>query len=257
VYSTDEQYRTDERLRTRIDLHARFSTNPYGWFRWVFDQINLPGNRGILELGCGTAALWNQNRERIPASWDLILSDRSEAIVQTARRQLAGLENRFLFALADAQAIPFENARFDAVIANHILYYVADKPRAFAEIRRVLKPGGQVYATTVGGNHMKELRELARLFDPRLQLGNDAESFTLENGLPQMAEAFSSVTLTRYGDALKVSEAEPLAAYVLSIADSGLECREAFPQFVEKHLASLGGTMQISKDSGMIRAWRP
>ena len=143
------------------------------------------------------------------------------------------------------------------MIANHVLYYAPDKPGVFAEIRRVLKPGGRVYATTVGCNHMKELRELARSFDPRLQLGNDAESFTLENGLSQMAEAFSSVTLARYDDALEVSEPEPLASYVHSIASADYDRRAEFLRFVERHLASLGGTMHITKDSGMLHAYRP
>ena len=255
--STEEHYRTDKRLRARIDLHTRFSVNPYGWYRWVFDQFDLPRSCRVLELGCGTGALWSQNRDRIPTSGDLVLTDGSEAILRGARENLAGLGCRFQFALADLQAVPFCNAGLDVVIANHVLYYAPDKRRVFAEIRRVLKPGGQVYATTVGREHMKELRELARSFDPRLQLGNDAESFTLENGLSQMAEAFSSVTLSRYDDALEVSEPEPLVTYALSIASADYYRPAEFLRFVERHLASLGGTMHITKDSGIFHAYRP
>jgi hypothetical protein len=35
-----EQYKTASNLNARIRLHQRFSTNPYGWHRWVFDQIH-------------------------------------------------------------------------------------------------------------------------------------------------------------------------------------------------------------------------
>jgi SAM-dependent methyltransferase len=255
--STEEHYRTDKRLRARIDLHTRFSVNPYGWHRWVFDQFDLPRPCRVLELGCGTCALWSQNTDRIPTSWNLVLTDRSEAILSGARENLAEFGGGFQFALADLQAVPLEDASLDAVIANHVLFYAPDKPRVFAEIRRVLKPGGRVYATTVGRNHMKELRELACSFDPRLQLGNDAESFTLENGLSQMAEAFSSVTLSRYDDALEVSEPEPLVSYVLSIASADYDRRAEFLRFVERHLALLGGTMHVSKDSGIFHAYRP
>ena len=36
------QYRTTANLQARITLHERFSVNPYGWQRWVFDQFDLP-----------------------------------------------------------------------------------------------------------------------------------------------------------------------------------------------------------------------
>jgi SAM-dependent methyltransferase len=255
--STEEHYRTDKRLHARIDLHTRFSVNPYGWYRWVFDQFDLRGPCRILEIACGTGRLWNENAYCIHPSWRLVLTDRSEAILRGARKNLAEFGGTFQFALADLQAVPLEDASLDAVIANHVLYYAPDKSRVFAEIRRVLKPGGKVYATTVGRNHMKELRDLAGRFDPGLKLGNDAESFTLENGLSQMTEAFSSVTLSRYDDALEVSEPEPLVSYVLSIASADYDRRAEFLRFVERHLASLGGTMHITKDSGIFHAYRP
>ena len=40
TYLLTEQYRDGSNLNARISLHARFSTNPYGWFLWVFDQFN-------------------------------------------------------------------------------------------------------------------------------------------------------------------------------------------------------------------------
>ncbi len=57
---------------------------------------------------------------------------------------------RVQFKEIDAQSIPFEDETFDAVIANHMLYHVPDRPKAIAEIKRVLKPGGRLIATTIG-----------------------------------------------------------------------------------------------------------
>jgi hypothetical protein len=66
TYLREEQYRTDENLRARIDLHRRFSTNPERWHRWVFDRFAFAPDARILEVGCGPAELWSENRDRIP-----------------------------------------------------------------------------------------------------------------------------------------------------------------------------------------------
>lgn len=42
----------------------------------------------------------------------------------------------------DATALPYADARFDVVLANHVLEHIEDDARALAEIRRVLRPGG-------------------------------------------------------------------------------------------------------------------
>src|SRR5262245_38860094 len=42
----------------------------------------------------------------------------------------------------DLTALPYPDADFDVVIANHVLEHVADESRALAEIRRVVRPGG-------------------------------------------------------------------------------------------------------------------
>ena len=53
-----EQYKDGSNLSARIRLHQRFSTNRYGFFRWMFDRIQIPESARVLELGCGTGILW-------------------------------------------------------------------------------------------------------------------------------------------------------------------------------------------------------
>ncbi len=45
-----DQYQNAKNLNARIQLHQRFSTNKYGWHRWVFDQFSFPPQSRILEL---------------------------------------------------------------------------------------------------------------------------------------------------------------------------------------------------------------
>ena len=72
TYLQDEQYKNAGNLNARIRLHHEFSTNKYGWFRWVFDHYDLPSQARILELGCGPGDLWLDNMARIPSGWGVV-----------------------------------------------------------------------------------------------------------------------------------------------------------------------------------------
>ena len=170
------QYRDATNLSARINLHARFSTNAYGWHRWVFDQFEPRPHWRVLELGCGPGTLWLKNRDRLPEDWDIMLSDFSPGMLEEARRKLASLPHPFAFRQMDAQAIPLPDASLDAVIANHMLYHIPDRQKAFAEIRRVLKPGGRLYAATNGHNHLRELSAWQQQFGLPDPLGAVAQN---------------------------------------------------------------------------------
>jgi hypothetical protein len=108
------QYRTTSNLKARIALHQRFSTNPYGWLRGVFDQFRLPLQCCLVELGGGTGDLWVENQSRIPTGWAITLSDASMGMVSYARQCLRSSEVALTFAVVDAQALPFATASMDA-----------------------------------------------------------------------------------------------------------------------------------------------
>ena len=258
-YLRSEQYVSAANLSARIQLHARFSTNRYGWHRWLFDQLRLPARCSVLELGCGPGDLWQQNMPRIPAGWRITLSDFSPGMLEQAVANLRRQAHPFVFALIDAQSIPLADRSFDTVIANHMLYHVPDRSRALAEMRRVLRPGGRFYASTVGQSHLQELWDLVRRVDPTLacRAADVTNPFTLESGCDEVGEWFSDVSVARYEDALVVTEAEPLLAYVWSGEASSMDPRqrEAFARCVEQELEQ-HSAIRITKDSGLFAAVR-
>jgi ubiquinone/menaquinone biosynthesis C-methylase UbiE len=250
-----KEYHDAANLNARIQLHQRFSLNPYGWLRWVFDQFELSPKSRILELGCGPGSLWLENLDRIPEGWDILLTDFSPGMLQQTQENLAG-KRAFQYKVVDAQhrPLPFEDDAFDAVIANHMLYYISDKPSLFSEIRRILQPGGRFFASTVGVRHLFELVGLITRFDSHLaDWGQSTNPFTLENGAVMIAEYFPDVSLKRYDDRLAVNEVEPLLAYLLS---SKLDIEEErIPQlkkFLEDEMDKCGGVVRITKDSGIF-----
>jgi SAM-dependent methyltransferase len=263
LHSSDgvrSQYRDSGNLDARVALHQQFSTNSYGWFRWVFDQLSLPADGAVLELGCGPAYLWQGNADRTPVGWTIVLSDASTGMVRAAQRDPGTAHDRRGYAVIDAQAIPFAAARFDVVIANHMLYHVPDKGRALSEIRRVLVPGGRLYASTVGQGHMRELDEMLNAAQPGLRPPSSgaAASFLLENGEAQLSPWFSSVRLVRYEDSLSVDQPEPLVAYARSMprVPSQPDALDRFAQLVEREIAAQGA-VRITKDSGLFCCTAP
>jgi ubiquinone/menaquinone biosynthesis C-methylase UbiE len=256
-YLKNDQYKDSSNLDSRVAIHQRFSMNRYGWMNWVFDRLlELPEDAKILELGCGPGYLWQENINRIPAGWSITLSDLSSGMLDAAWRNLVVTGRAFQFKEIDAQSIPFEDNSFDAVIANHMLYHVPDRPKAIEELKRVLKPGGRLIATTVGENHLREMMG----WYARVHVGNIWQSFanpfTLENGTEQLEPFFPNVVLSRYEDTLEVTEVEPIMAYIRSgIRVSELSEQELsnLQQDLEKELKEKGKIL-ISKDSGLFEA---
>ena len=256
-YLLNEQYKDSSNYAARVRLSARFRTNPSGFNRWVFERLQLaPGSR-VLELGCGPGLFWRSNLGQIPADWEITLSDFSPGMLQDAQKTLGERSQRFSFQVIDAQRIPFADASLDAVIANHMLYHVPDRPKALAEMRRVLKPDGRLYATTVSDTHMREVRELVRRVAGSATARAPAiAAFTLENGAAQLATSFSSATLERFEDALRVTEVQPLLDYLLSgsamrvlVGDTLQQVRAALEQDMAEH-----GAIHVSKDAGLFTA---
>jgi ubiquinone/menaquinone biosynthesis C-methylase UbiE len=225
VQAVRDGYRTAESLNARSQIY-RYNEDPYPWQRRVFDHLALPAECQLLEVGCGPGKLWLENADRIPPGWSVTLTDLSPGMLQEARRTLAGVMPHVSYAVADARFLPFPVASFDAVIANHMVYHVPNKPALFAQVRRVLRPGGRFWAAT-NGEGGDELSALLRRVDADMaaavqtQAGSEMatthpKTFTLENGEEQLTPWFRQVTMHRYLRSTAVPEVEPVVAYVLS-----------------------------------------
>lgn len=97
----------------------------------------------FLELGVGTGRI---ALPFIRAGYDYTGVDISPAMMDRLASKLVGDSDttayRFQLHQADITALPFEAARFDVIIAVHVLHLVADWQRAIREAQRVLRPGG-------------------------------------------------------------------------------------------------------------------
>ncbi|AIQ21173.1 hypothetical protein H70357_34185 [Paenibacillus sp. FSL H7-0357] len=260
------QYQNAARLQARTRLYDQFSTNPQGWHNWFFEymleatqELRSSSTRPlrVLDIGCGDAALWVRNRERIPPRLEITLADASPGMLEAARSALGAAAGRFQFRQADVMAMPFADNEFQIVIANHMLYHVEQLTPAFTEISRVLSPRGSFFASTMSSRHLREMEELAREFDPALRVLDDTlEQFNLDNGAELLQPWFPAARVERYPDSLVVTETGPLISYMTSTPmNAGKvlkgETLEQFMAFVERKMADQG-SLVISKDMGVF-----
>jgi ubiquinone/menaquinone biosynthesis C-methylase UbiE len=177
-------------------------------------------------------------------------------MIDAAWRNLVVIGRTFRFEQIDAESIPYPDASFDAVIANHMLYHVPDRVQAIGQIARALKPGGRLFATTVGQNHLCELHKWLEHAHVDKSFEEFSRSFTLENGLEQLEPFFSEVTMSRYEDNLMVTEVQPILDYIRSSIHVSELSEEALAEIrndLEIELKKKGYIF-IRKDSGLFEA---
>lgn len=248
------QYKNATNISARIRLHRDYSVNQEGWFPWLFSNLHLKPGMKILELGAGNGALWSQNLAKIPAGVTVVLSDISEGILADARKTI-GDHPQFQYSVFNAQKIPFADNTFDLVIANHMLFYCDDIPKALQEVQRVLKPGATFTCSTYSQKHMHEITDLVQNYNANIVLSSTKlyERFGLDNGRQILKPYFKDISCHKYQDAIELSDSMPIISYILSCHGNQnsilLDHYQDFKQYVEKQVKD---GFHITKDAGFF-----
>ncbi len=132
------------------------STEPgHRWFAASYDIITKPGEKrlgklrhqlladlrgDVLEIGAGTGA----NFPHYPQGVRVVAFEPDPHMLKRAQKRLVELGRTDIdVRLAPAERLPVDDASCDAVVSTLVLCTVGDLRRALAEIRRVLRPGGE------------------------------------------------------------------------------------------------------------------
>src|SRR5258708_7839870 len=94
----------------------------------------------VLEIAAGTGAVTRALDSALPADVSIIATDLNPAMLEQARA--VGVRRTMQWRQADAMQLPFEDGEFDAVVCQFGVMFFPDKAKAFAQARRVLRPGG-------------------------------------------------------------------------------------------------------------------
>ena len=245
-----KQYENATNLNTRISIHDKYSVNKQGFGNWIASNYQITDGMRILELGCGTGDMWTSNSNLIAKCAELVLTDFSEGMIQTAHSNIGDFPN-VTYRVVDIQEIPFETNGFDIVIANMMLYHVPDLKKGLSEVTRVLKESGRFYCATYGEHGIVQF--ITNLLKPYGVEDRVNKNFTLQNGKQILTQYFSSVEMMEYIDSLEVTNIDDLLDYIYSLTSmtevSNIK-RDVIKKVLEQNMAD--GILKVPKEYGMF-----
>ena len=240
-----------------MGLYERFARDAEPWYRWLLGQLEPRSGERVLDVGAGSGGVWREDGGRHAASVMLSCVDRSPAMLAEARAR--GVPCRRI-AAADALALPFADASYDALLAAHMLYHVPARDRALTEMRRVLRPGGRLYVATNEWTHLIELRELAGRFGlggSTFRVGRTEEAFDLESAVDEIFAVFGPVRVASRRSRLEITEVAPAVDYVRSVLpERGARDEEALAAFASElgRRIERAGAFETVACAGVVRA---
>lgn len=172
----------------------------------VLDALELrPGER-VLEVGVGTGL----SLPLYPPQVRVTGIDVSGEMLAKARARVAreGLANVDALLEMDAEAMSFPDASFDKVVAMYVMSVVARPPRLLAELRRVCRPGGEIFIV----NHVRSDNRLIGAVEKALARFSDQLGFHPDFELRQLGPGTAVLDeVSRINFFWKVLRLRPLA----------------------------------------------
>ena len=188
--------------------------------------------RAILDLGAGTGLAAVELKRRFRSAV-VTAADIAAPMLQVARGR-----SRFWRPIrcveADARALPFDDASFDLVFTNLMLQWLQPPDAALREIRRVLKPGGLLLASSFGPATLQELRQAWSAADSGVHVNEFIDMHDLGSALSRAGFVEPVLDVDRhrrhYADARALmQELKALGAHNLNAQRArGLTGRHAF-----------------------------
>jgi SAM-dependent methyltransferase len=215
---TQSAYADDRHIRSRQAIYAYAEKR--GDPAWRTSFVPWDGTQIVVDVGCGNGFdlrhLLPEGRCRHAFGLDLSIGMlRSLAELRSSGR-LTPLQG-------DAQQLPLGDGIAHVGLAMHMLYHVPDIQAAVRELRRVVKPGGTVLASTNSVSSLAEINDLlaaalAKVLGRPLHPLRE-ERFNLEAGASQLQTEFTDVSLHRFDVPLAFPMAEPVLGYLNSVRD--------------------------------------
>ncbi len=268
-YLTKQQYANEDQLSVRIRTHELFTHPKIDFPQWVLDHLDWEEIHTVLDVGCGAGIYIPYLQKYLSPQGFIISADLSLGMLLAVAAKTF-VRNAILLN-ARARQIPLPDASCDVVLANHMLYHVPDIPAVIREIRRVLRPGGVLIATTNAETSMLAFLDEIQAAYQALGASISAwqtpfrKNFSLENGGQFIAPHLNRMKIHRLESALIFPEAAPVLAYIQSMHtfyQPNLPAHIAWTAVLKQLQTQIettikhDGAYHVSKTSGVFIAYK-
>lgn len=188
------------------DAHALLQRTVVDRVLEGFDQIKIePGV--ILDLGSGSGYGAKQLKRQFRKA-HIYQADLSIEMLKGARKKSSRFFSKDHFLCVDANKIPLSDQSVDLVFSSLMLQWSNNPDAVFAEVKRVLRPGGVFVFTTFGPDTLKELRESWRQADGNIHINaftdmHDIGDALMRAGLDAPVLSIENIVLT-YDECLQL-----------------------------------------------------
>jgi len=197
--STASKYNRIAPIYELIDLPLEF------FFRkWRKEALSSLSGK-VLEVGVGTG----RNLKYYPEGCSVTGIDNSKEMLERAREKVID-KKRFTFILMDAENLEFPDKSFDYVVTTFVLCTIPDPVKALKEMRRVLKPSGELIALEHVSSSSPLFARFEELIDPVLfSLLGDHTTRDTEKNIIEAGFTIQEVKKLAFNDIFRKIRAKP------------------------------------------------
>ena len=201
---------------------------------WERDHLRLSPGERLVDVGCGLGDAALALAADLAPDGAVVAIDTSEAMLNEARRRWSSPVTA-TFTCGDAMALDLSDAAFDAARSERTLQWVDDPDRAFAELVRVLRPGGRLVVTdsdwrTFAQDHPEPdvaerfVEALRQTRGPQAAVGGQLRSMAVAAGLEDVDVDVATHAWTSWDPDTEPSPSGflPIDAVSQQLADAGL-----------------------------------
>ena len=236
-----------------------FLFEPYA--RDLVRRLDAREGARVLEIACGTGIVTRHLRDRLPPTCVLVATDLNPPMLELARRKL-GAAKGIDWRQADACALPFPDASFDAAVCQFGLMFVPDKPAACREARRVLAEGGTFLLSTWGALARNPVGRIAYETIASFFPADPPDFYTVPFGLnrPEVvrgflaAGGFTGITCDEVTLEGSAPSAQDLAIGLVEGNPVGSAIRERGGVSIEKVIAAVAAAVERECGDRPVRA---
>lgn len=197
----------------------------------------------VLDLGCGTGSFQPDLQQRYPQARYIGL-DLAPGMIAFARDRFGGDK---LWLVGDAEALPLAAGSVDLVFSSLAFQWCYQPQKLFAELARILTPGGRCVFTSLGPDTLRELRDAWAAVDPHQHVNRFLPLVELEEAacrVPGMSlsldREYHRMEYTRVGELL--AELKTLGAHNMNRdRPAGLTSRRVMQGMIEAYEAQREG----------------